>query len=140
MLEVISISFASENRGVKERCKCSAGDVFENPVLCREERSEFLPYERGVELLCDIESFSTSSLLRFATKYYADSGLFFPSGKSRNLWSDVAYFISISELPALFWNFESSEMSKEPPPPNIYFLEHTINWGPVSFFSRILRL
>jgi len=73
---------------LKERCKrfrCSAGDVFENPVLVLEERSEFLPRKRGVELPCEqeFEYFATSSLLDFATKYYAVSGFFFPSGRQR---------------------------------------------------------
>lgn len=67
------------------RCKFSAGDVFENRVSGLEGRSEFLPHKRGVELPCEqeVEYFATSSLLGLATKYYAGSGFFFPSGRQR---------------------------------------------------------
>lgn len=66
-----------------DRFKCSAGDVFENPVLGLEGRSEFLPHKRGVELPYEeeFEYFATTSLPGFATKYYAISGFFFPSGR-----------------------------------------------------------
>jgi hypothetical protein len=73
----------AELRKRYNRFKCSAGDVFENPVLGVEGRSEFLPHKRSVELPYEqeLEYFATSSLLDFATKYYAVSGFFFPSGR-----------------------------------------------------------
>ena len=68
-----------------DRCKFSAGDVFENRVSGLEGRSEFLQHKRGVELPCEqeVEYFAASSLFGLATKYYASSGFFFPSGRQR---------------------------------------------------------
>jgi len=98
---------------LKERCdriKCSAGDVFENPVSGVERRSEFLPREKGVELPCEqeFEYFATSSLLDFAAKYYAVSGFFFPSGRQHDI-SHVFCSVTLNVSFYFIFQFKNSQ-------------------------------
>jgi len=123
---------ASENRGVNKRCdrfKYSAGDVFENPVLGLEGRSEFLPHKRGVELPQEFEYFETSSLLGFTTRYYAVSGFFFPSGRQparSHVFHSVIFKHSILfcfnfRILSLILEFWSVRNEQRPPPQYIFF-------------------
>jgi len=128
-----------------DRFKFSVGDVFENPVLGLEGRSEFFPHKRGVELPCEqeFEYFATSSLLEFATKYYAVSGFFFPSGKQpfiSRVFCSVTFTHSILfcfnfrtlSLILEFWSVRNEQRS---PPPYIFFGTYDRLWPSICFFS-----
>jgi len=134
---------------LKERCdriKCSAGDVFENPVSGVERRSEFLPREKGVELPCEqeFEYFATSSLLDFAAKYYAVSGFFFPSGRQHDI-SHVFCSVTLNVSFYFIFQFKNSQpyfgilerpKKAETPPSQYIFFGTYDQLGPsVYFFS-----
>jgi hypothetical protein len=117
-----------------DRFKCSAGDVFENPVSGLEGRSEFLPHKRGVELPCEqeFEYFTTISLRDFATEYYAVSGFFFPSGRQpviSHVFCSVTFKHSILfcfnfRTFSHFLEFWRVRNEQRPPLPQIYIFRN----------------